>query len=234
VNSDAAVSTFPASHVKLHILTLLLALIGVALSVPCSRAAPASAAPAQHSARQKQDWEALFAPEVVDAMQRWHVPGAAVAIVQGDAVVFSRGFGLADLERQVPVSPDVTVFRVFSLSKLFTATAIMQLLEQQQIDLDSDVNTFLRKRPRLFVGFLVLHEGSDKPRQVIPKEPPAAPVRPCRRRKCHARCATQSAAASVRSPEPPPHTPANDPISPLCSRSECSSGSSRAHPPSVE
>lgn len=78
---------------------------------------------------------------MADAMQGWHVTGAVVLLVHGDHVVFSTGY--ADLDKQIAVSPDTTVFRVFSLSKLFTATAIMQLMEQGKLDLDGDVNTYL-------------------------------------------------------------------------------------------
>jgi CubicO group peptidase (beta-lactamase class C family) len=99
-----------------------------------------SAAPVPND---QQELESFLDSVMADAMQRWQVPGAVILLVQGDAVVFSKGYGYADLERQIPVTPDTTVFHMFSLSKLLTATAIMQLAEQGKVDLDRDVNTYL-------------------------------------------------------------------------------------------
>jgi CubicO group peptidase (beta-lactamase class C family) len=78
-------------------------------------------------------------------MQQWHVPGAVVVLVKNDAIVLQKGYGFADLEKQAPMSPATTILRVFSLSKLFTATAIMQVVEQGRIDVDVDVTTYLRQ-----------------------------------------------------------------------------------------
>jgi CubicO group peptidase (beta-lactamase class C family) len=50
---------------------------------------------------------------------------------------------MANLEKKIPVEADKTLFRVASLSKLFTATAAMQLYERGQLDLDADVNKYL-------------------------------------------------------------------------------------------
>ena len=76
-------------------------------------------------------------------MAERHVPGAAVLAVRDGAVLFSKGYGLADLEDQRPVDPATTVFRVASISKLFTATAVMQLVEAGKLDLQADVNRYL-------------------------------------------------------------------------------------------
>src|SRR5204862_7171941 len=53
------------------------------------------------------------------------------------------GFGFSNVEKRTPVSPETTLFRPGSISKLFTWTAVMQLVEQGKIDLDADVNTYL-------------------------------------------------------------------------------------------
>lgn len=74
-----------------------------------------------------------------------HIPGGVFLIVKEDAVLYARGYGLADLERGVRVSPDSTVFRVGSLSKTVTAAAALQLVEAGRIDLDTDVNTYLQQ-----------------------------------------------------------------------------------------
>ena len=71
------------------------------------------------------------------------LPGAALVIIQDGAVVHKAGYGLADIRAGTPVDPDVTRFRVASVSKLFTATAVMQAVEQGKVDLNADVNTYL-------------------------------------------------------------------------------------------
>jgi len=64
--------------------------------------------------------------------------GGAVAVMRGGEVVFSRGYGMANLETGTPVSPD-TVFRIGSLTKQFTAAAILLLCEDGLISLDDPV-----------------------------------------------------------------------------------------------
>jgi CubicO group peptidase (beta-lactamase class C family) len=70
-------------------------------------------------------------------------PGAAVVIVHRDRVLLARGYGFADRERALPVSPSRTLFRVASISKLFAATAVLQQVATGKLDLDRDVNAYL-------------------------------------------------------------------------------------------
>jgi CubicO group peptidase (beta-lactamase class C family) len=72
-----------------------------------------------------------------------HVPGAVVAVVQDGSLLLAKGYGYADLEGQVPVDPERTLFRTASVSKLFTWTAVMQLVEQGRLSLDTDINEYL-------------------------------------------------------------------------------------------
>ncbi|MCB0034724.1 MAG: serine hydrolase, partial [Anaerolineales bacterium] len=81
-----------------------------------------------------------FAEEQMAAL---HVPGAAVVVVQGDSILYQQGYGWAEIASQTAVNPAQTVFRAGSVSKLFTATAVMQLVEQGKIDLHADVNQYL-------------------------------------------------------------------------------------------
>ncbi|HET7100758.1 MAG TPA: serine hydrolase domain-containing protein, partial [Terriglobia bacterium] len=76
-------------------------------------------------------------------MPGWHIPGAAFVLVKDGKVIFTKGYGYADLKNQTPVVPDQTVFRVASVSKVFTATAVMQLAESGKLDLATDVNRYL-------------------------------------------------------------------------------------------
>lgn len=82
-------------------------------------------------------------PLVAQELAAAGIPGAVVTVVHGGETVYSRGFGTAVLGRDVPVDPATTLFRVASLSKLFTATAVMQLFEQGKVDLHADVNRYL-------------------------------------------------------------------------------------------
>jgi len=78
----------------------------------------------------------------VDLRQR-HIAGAMVAVVKDGAVVLAKGYGHADEARKIPVDPERTLFRPGSVSKLFTWTAVMQLVEQGRLDLSADVNQYL-------------------------------------------------------------------------------------------
>src|SRR5207249_6788266 len=76
-------------------------------------------------------------------LQREDIAGATIAIVKDGKVLFAKGYGYADVEKKKPVSPEETLFRPGSVSKLFTWTAVMQLVEQGKLDLDRDVNDYL-------------------------------------------------------------------------------------------
>ena len=80
---------------------------------------------------------------VLDALvMRWGIPGLGIGIVEGGEIVFARGFGVQSLETQAPVTPG-SIFGVASVSKCFVATAIMQLVEQGQIELDTPIVRYL-------------------------------------------------------------------------------------------
>jgi CubicO group peptidase (beta-lactamase class C family) len=71
------------------------------------------------------------------------VPGASVAVVEGDTPVLVKGYGTADVEADAPVRAAETEFRVGSVGKLVTWTAVMQGVERGVLDLDEDVDTYL-------------------------------------------------------------------------------------------
>ncbi|MFL6591895.1 MAG: serine hydrolase domain-containing protein [Luteimonas sp.] len=77
------------------------------------------------------------------ALEKNDVAGAVVVVVKDGKVLFEKGYGYSDLARRAPVDPERTLFRPGSVSKLFTWTAVMQLVEQGKIDLDKDVNGYL-------------------------------------------------------------------------------------------
>lgn len=81
---------------------------------------------------------------ITDYMIRYHIPGAVFVFVNNGKVLCEKGYGYADLESQTAVNPEITVFRVASNSKLFIATAAMQLIEQGKLLLDEDINNYLK------------------------------------------------------------------------------------------
>ncbi|NLH55969.1 MAG: serine hydrolase, partial [Rikenellaceae bacterium] len=83
-----------------------------------------------------------------------HIAGAALALVKDDEIVVTKGYGYSDYYQRIPVDPTQTMFRIGSVSKLFVWFAVMQMVEQGKIDLDADVNTYLKdfKIPEAFDG----------------------------------------------------------------------------------
>jgi CubicO group peptidase (beta-lactamase class C family) len=73
-----------------------------------------------------------------------HVAGAVIAVVKDGKIFFTKGYGYADVKKRKSVIADRTLFRPGSVSKLLTWTAVMQLYEQGRIELDADVNTYLK------------------------------------------------------------------------------------------
>ena len=76
-------------------------------------------------------------------MDRLHIPGLVVVVVKSGQIVFRKGYGFGNLEGRTSIDPDKTLFRVASVSKLVTSTAVMQLVERGFVQLDEDVNTYL-------------------------------------------------------------------------------------------
>jgi CubicO group peptidase (beta-lactamase class C family) len=70
------------------------------------------------------------------------VTGLSIAVVDGQRVVWAEGFGYADLERKIPATPE-TVYQLGSIAKLFTASAVMQLAEQDKLDIDQPVERYI-------------------------------------------------------------------------------------------
>ena len=87
--------------------------------------------------------EAFLDDLLATQMEEYHVAGAAISVVKDGKLLFAKGYGYADLEKGIPVDPEQTIFRVGSVGKLFTWTAVMQLVEQGKLDLDADINTYL-------------------------------------------------------------------------------------------
>ena len=110
------------------------------LALCLSSTMPLSASPAEHP--EVQAATRLFSAWLEGRIAYRGLPGVAVGVVSGDELVWAEGFGYADLESGRPMTPD-TRFRMASHSKLFTATAIMQLREAGRIRLDDPVAEYL-------------------------------------------------------------------------------------------
>jgi len=86
--------------------------------------------------------ESIFDRYLTFLMKLAHKPSISVCIIKNDSVVWSKGYGLYDIENNKPATPE-TLYLLASISKTVAATAIMQLYEQELFDLDDDVNDYL-------------------------------------------------------------------------------------------
>jgi CubicO group peptidase (beta-lactamase class C family) len=75
---------------------------------------------------------------MVETMRAWRAPGAAVAIVRNDRVVYTKGYGTKDLTTMAPVTPD-TMFQIASATKAFTTTAMAMLVDEKKLAWDDAV-----------------------------------------------------------------------------------------------
>jgi CubicO group peptidase (beta-lactamase class C family) len=91
----------------------------------------------------KADLDAWLDGYMPYALKAGDIPGAVVVVVKDGQPLTMRGFGYSDLKTQKAVDPELTLFRPGSVSKLFTWTAVMQLVQAGKLNLDADVNTYL-------------------------------------------------------------------------------------------
>lgn len=75
-------------------------------------------------------------------MSRYPVVGMSVAVVKGDRIIYAESFGFKDLENQIPLTNE-SIFRIASISKSFTSTSLMQLVQEKKINLDEDVSKLI-------------------------------------------------------------------------------------------
>ena len=73
-----------------------------------------------------------------------HIPGMTFVLVKDGKIFFSKGYGYANIEEKTPVIPDRTLFRLGSISKVLTTTAVMQLVEGGKLNLNEDINKYLK------------------------------------------------------------------------------------------
>ena len=116
--------------------------LGCAAAASAAPDAPAITAGGAH-ALTADDLDAYFDGFIPLAIGRGDIAGAEVLVVKDGKILFEKGYGVADVKTRRPVDPATTLFRPGSISKLFTWTSVMQLVEQHKLDLDRDVNDYL-------------------------------------------------------------------------------------------
>jgi CubicO group peptidase (beta-lactamase class C family) len=102
------------------------------------------------------DTYAEVADLVEAARNEWRAPGVSVAVVVDGQIAWAQGFGLADVENEVEARPD-TVYRIASISKPLSATAILQLMEKGKLSLDDPVTKHLPSFPDRELGITLRH-----------------------------------------------------------------------------
>ena len=113
----------------------MVVLTAAAVLSACARDSRDGISPAELSA---------FVDSIIPAeMASQHIPGAAFVFVQNGRVVLERSYGMADIEHNRPVDTH-TIWRIGSISKVFTATAVMQLVDRGQVELDAPVDRYVR------------------------------------------------------------------------------------------
>jgi CubicO group peptidase (beta-lactamase class C family) len=127
----------------------VVALLGqVPQQPPLTQPQPVTAVPAASPGlKSRAELESFLDGVVAAQKEANHVEGVTVGVVANGGLFFAKGYGLADRAAGKKVDPERSLFRVGSVSKLFTWTAVMQLVEQGKIDLRTDVNKYLSGSP---------------------------------------------------------------------------------------
>jgi CubicO group peptidase (beta-lactamase class C family) len=87
-----------------------------------------------------------FENQFINLLRQWQIPGGTVAIVKNDRVVYAKGFGWANKETRTPAEPD-SLFRIASVSKLFTAVTVLKLAQEGKLNLEDPVFSILNDLP---------------------------------------------------------------------------------------
>jgi len=93
---------------------------------------------------------------VEHVMERHEIPGVALAIIKDGKVIHQKNYGKANLEHSVPIS-DKSIFRVYSLTKLFVATGVFQLIEENKLSLEDAISKFVPNLPASWKSIQIKH-----------------------------------------------------------------------------
>ncbi len=96
--------------------------------------------------KEKNSLDGEIKAEIEDFISKWmtenKVPGMSIAVVKGDKKIYENGFGARDLKDNIPATPD-TLYGMASVTKSFTALAIMKLVERGKIELDDEITEYV-------------------------------------------------------------------------------------------
>jgi CubicO group peptidase (beta-lactamase class C family) len=104
---------------------------------------PGTSAPTPVHSLDQADLTAFFDGILPLQLERNDIAGASVLVMKDGNLLLQKGYGYADVKSKKPVDPASTIFRLASISKLFTWVSVMQLEEQGKLNLDTDVNQYL-------------------------------------------------------------------------------------------
>ena len=104
---------------------------------------PAPITPAAPHTLERADLEAFFDGIIPLQLERSDIAGSTVLVMKDGQVLLQKGYGYADWGKKKPVDPQTTMFRLASISKLFTWVSVMQLVEQGKLNIDTDINQYL-------------------------------------------------------------------------------------------
>ena len=136
----------PSSPLIITIVTVLL-ITGCAPLCAAQQPSPTHTAPTANTTRGPQNVTELASflnTTITEQLAADHIAGATVAVVKDGRLFYAHGYGYADVEHKTPVDANVSMFEIGSTTKLFTWTAVMQLVQQGKINLHADVNTYLK------------------------------------------------------------------------------------------
>jgi CubicO group peptidase (beta-lactamase class C family) len=145
---------------RLSAAAALIALVALASRADCAPPASSPASPPKLDPKQIEAWvDARVAP----ALKQSGVPGMVVVVVRHDQVLLSKGYGVSDLATGAPVRSDRTLFDTASIGKSMTAVVTEQLVDEGRLNLDADVNHYLKsghiRGPRVTLRMLLGHRG---------------------------------------------------------------------------
>jgi len=92
----------------------------------------------------ESDIKAWIDSQFAEGMDSFNIPGATFILMQGDSILHMKGYGIADIENNTPVDSELSIFGIASISKTFVGIAIMQLFEEEKLQLDQDINKYLK------------------------------------------------------------------------------------------
>lgn len=113
------------------------------VTAPSAQASPAPSAAGGAHELTSADVGAFLDGIVPYAIRSGDIAGATVSVVANGQIIFANGYGFSDMKKRTPVLPDRTLFRPGSVSKTFTWTAVMQLVQAGKLDLDRNINDYL-------------------------------------------------------------------------------------------